>query len=252
MLRPVASCRIFVCYILLSLCVLSKCGFEINVDSEKFKDHDANIVRVQEVVDGLNYDINELETFSNKQYKALAEMKAVNNLSPLDTDDTCERITLFFNSTQRKYNVVEERIILKLQEINDEQMENLKLIMNQRNCHTAAAALLSAPLVESVTPEIITDFKEKLTNLERELQQYEERQKSLQQKNEQQLKILRNINAELSGHNAELENFEKQLSPMIQNAIEVVRNSKDHGKVDTLPLDMVVGLTTKCKESLRK
>ncbi|XP_073837320.1 uncharacterized protein [Musca autumnalis] len=250
MFRLFVSC-LFACYIFLSFCELSKCEFELNVESQNFKDHESNVYRMQEIVQNLNYDIAELKRSSTTQHNALKELQEDNGLSPENSEDTCERITLSFNSTQRKYSVVEERILLKLQEINDEQMDNLRTIMNRKNCNVAAAAaLLSAPVVESITPETLKEFEEKFTNLETELHRYEEQQKLLQQKNEEQLKILRNINAELNGHHVELENFEKQLSPMIQNAIEAVVTSqgKDNGKFGTIPMGMVMALSQNKKK----
>uniref|UniRef100_T1PDT4 IncA protein n=1 Tax=Musca domestica TaxID=7370 RepID=T1PDT4_MUSDO len=173
-------------------------------------------------------------------------MRLESDVAPLAEDDVCERITISFNSTHRKYNMVEERIINKLDDIHEEQKTNLKQIMDKRNCNAAVVALTAA--TADVSPGSVTSVKEKISSLEVELQKYENQQKTLQEKNEKLLKMLKDVNTKLSSHQGEFEKFENDLRSVVENANKAVAKEKDI-KQSTIPMGVVLALTQNQKKT---
>lgn len=142
--------------------------------------------------------------------------------------DICDHISVSFDSAKRKHNFIEESIVTKLDEFNNLTTTNLNRILNHRGCQS------------TIVPDSLSEVSEKIEQLEKQLDEHELQQKMLQSRNEEQLKMLHDINALLTKHHDKFENFGIQVPNLLQTPKD------DAGVGDTnhiLPMSYVLGLT---------
>ncbi|TMW45634.1 hypothetical protein DOY81_009285 [Sarcophaga bullata] len=204
------------------------------------------------IKEGLGHLLIETEVLNKRFVTQMDTLKTVQSKLLLDDNDEeedglCDRITGMLNSTFKKYNAFETRLITKLEDIQEEQSLRLGEITTKqekfnRNC--VSKGLSTGDLDELAT--FVTDIIEKVKTFEQTFEQKVDRLQNLESKlNEQksefngfvesQMKILQQISDKLNKNYEMLEKYEKELPKL---------NSYTPKETKKLPIEVILGLTS--------
>lgn len=161
-----------------------------------------------------------------------------------------------FNTTYRKYNAFENRMIKKLEEIQDEQTERLDEILLKQRTNKNCGSQGSATAI-SLLSTTLEEMSEKMDKLEQEfvkLQTWETKLNAQQTKFdafvEQQLKILQDINNKLTKNEDQYVKISQELTELKdlkKNVQQIVPSNRPK-----LPMEVILGLTSANITSLNK
>uniref|UniRef100_A0A1I8PH12 Uncharacterized protein n=1 Tax=Stomoxys calcitrans TaxID=35570 RepID=A0A1I8PH12_STOCA len=229
-MSPQLRCCSHICVILMIFGGIAKAESNVKDDMTKWKEHEIDVFVLKEIVEDLQHDLEDLLKSSKAQSRMLENIRSEKQ------SDLCENVENAYNKTQRKYNYVQERIVVKIDEIQAEQMENLKKIKDRKsNCQSSPSTAAVLP------PTMFGEISGQIELLETQLQDHETHQKAQHTKNEEQLKILRDINTKLTAHQEKFEKLEKELTellkPQPKQGYDVVP--------EPLPMSLVVGMAKK-------
>ncbi|KAI8116472.1 hypothetical protein FF38_05885 [Lucilia cuprina] len=217
----------------------------------------ADVFLLKEGVDNLQISVEVLSKRYTNQMEILKSLQTKFLLEDSnESGDVCDTITGMFNTTFRKYNAFESRIMTKLDEIQDEQSMRLDAILlkqkSNRNCGSRSDSSADVTLMS----ETLTELSEKMNMFEKKFTKVEtfETQLNLQQSKfdkfiENQMKILQEINEKLSKNQQQFDKFGQELTSLKElknNVKQVISNPRPK-----LPMEVILGLSSANITSLR-
>ncbi|TMW39568.1 hypothetical protein DOY81_015352 [Sarcophaga bullata] len=210
----------------------------------------ADVILIKEGVDRLLISNEVLKKKFNTQIDTLntVQTKILLDDNAEEEDGLCDRITGMFNTTFRKYNAFESRLITKLEDIQEEQTLLLGEITSKqdkinRNCGSSKG--LSTEGLDELTT-FVTEINEKFKTFEQKFEQNSDRLQNLEVKLtehktqfntfvENEMKLLQQISDKLNKNHDMLEKYEKEFPKL---------NSYTPKPTRKLPMEFILGLTT--------
>ncbi|XP_075161101.1 uncharacterized protein LOC142233925 [Haematobia irritans] len=207
---------------------------------KKWQDHKTDVA----VLETLVGDMHKVLNVALKQSKTENEILFKSTLERDNMQDDskyCTQIPETYKISQTNHKLVEDNIVNKMNKINDEVILNLKKILDLADCN-GAASLTASPQGNG------NEIARKIENFEKQLQDYEHRERELQAQNEKHLKHLRDISNRLSDQQKKFDQMEEQMQKMITAAKAKGASSNADNKV---AMDLVVGMLNKKDQKIK-
>ncbi|XP_065359568.1 uncharacterized protein LOC135953552 [Calliphora vicina] len=217
----------------------------------------ADVFLLKEGVDHLQISIEVLNKRYNNQMDILKGLQSKFLLNDSEEEDgVCDRITGLFNSTFRKYNAFESRMVSKLEEIQDNQSTRLDEILSKqklnRNCGSKSDSSTAVSLMSETLSEVgekIDKFEEQFVKLETLEAKFNLQQTKLDKFMENQLKVLQEINEKLSKNDQQFDKLGQEMTNLKElknNVNQVMAHPRPK-----LPMEVILGLSSANITSLK-
>ncbi|XP_075162633.1 uncharacterized protein LOC142235265 [Haematobia irritans] len=229
---------------LLHLCLLMVifCDTDIPIDDEqKLNGQLFNDVFVlKDGVEQLQADVDTLNRNTQTQINLLEKLKHQGSQA-----QSCDHISHLFNSTFSQYSTFEDRIVGKLNAIQDEQTSSLHKILERQKTSQKYHEDISN---QNMTTKTLEDIQTKIDRIEKHITNLESIEEKLKQNqinlqsnsNEDHLNLLQAILEKLNQNQEKIDRFEK-LIPSIEKLVEFVKEVTTRKKI-LLPTDVIYGL----------
>ncbi|KAM7356115.1 uncharacterized protein ACRADG_001956 [Cochliomyia hominivorax] len=208
----------------------------------------ADVYFLKEGIDRLLINVEVLnKRYINQQgiLKSLQDKLLGNGDDFEEENSVCDRITGMFNATFRKYNAFENRIVAKLDEIQDEQTSRLDdILARQRQNKKCSSEGISSTVLDTLTEvsEQIGKFEEKFVKLEALETKLNQQQTLFDKFVENQLNVLQEINSKLTKSEDQFAKISEELKTIKElktNVKHVISNPRPK-----LPMEVILGLTS--------
>lgn len=207
----------------------------------------ADVFLLKEGVDRLQISVEVLNKRYSNQLDILKDVQTKMVADDNGDDDFSDKMSSYFNATFRKYNLLENKLVTKLDEIQEEQTTRLDTILLKqgKSCASNGGSSTTLTMMSSVLSDVnekINNFEEQLKKLETLEEKFNLQQSKLEANHQAHLKILQEINEKLTKNQEKFDKLEKDL-PNLKDAMDKV-NQMTFKKTNRLPMEVILGVLT--------